>query len=100
MSIGCPLFRQSSGLRRRHIFEPLGSFPRSSRSDIDRKISVSANLIEKVHEFVSSERVRLDHTSPIGIERNCSIRADTVPPVVLVREATSWPTHVRDSDCF
>src|SRR5262249_16191461 len=95
MTIGGAFLGQSCGLRRGKVLQPLGCFLRGTGADVDREIRLGADLVEEVHELVRPERVRLDHSAPVGIERLWPLRADAFAPVVFVREAAARPANVR-----
>ena len=95
MAIGGALLRQGGRLRGGQVFQPFGRFLRSAGADIDRQVRLGANLVEKVHEFVGAEGVRLDDPAPVRIEAHGSLRADAFAPVILIREAAAGPANVR-----
>src|SRR5260370_16298637 len=98
MTVGGALLSQCRRVSAGHVFQPFGRLLRSSGADIERDVRFAANLLEEVYEFVRSERVRLDHAAPVGIERYHSPISgpDPLTPVVFVGETGTRPANVGD----
>ena len=97
MTIGGTFLGQGCRLRGGQVFQPLRCFPRNSRPNVGRDVSVGANLVKEIHELVASESIRLDYTAPVRIEGYDTLAkgADPIPPVIFVSEAATGPAHVR-----
>ena len=63
-----PLLAERTRLRCGHVFQPLRRFLRCARANIHIDIGLGADLIDEVHELVSTEAVRLKRAAPIGID--------------------------------
>ena len=102
MAVGGAFLLERRRLSGGHIFQPFGRFSRSAGPNIDRDVRLGADLVDEVHEFMRSERVRFDNAAPIGIEGHGSLigRADAVAPVVFVGEAAAGPANVRHFYCL
>ena len=98
MTVGRALFGQSRRLSGGQVFQPFGGFPRSAGADVNGDVGLRSNLVEEVHEFMCSKRVRLNHAAPVGIERYRSRTANSVAPVVFVCETPAWPANVWHMD--
>ena len=77
------------------ILQPLGHLSRRTGAQVAIDISVCANEFHKIHELVSAELVGFGNASPVGVYGNWSLvaRPDSISPVILVCEASSWPAH-------
>jgi hypothetical protein len=98
MTVGSALLGQRGRLRRGHVLQPFGRFPRSPRTHIDGDVRVSTDLIDEIHELVRAESVGLDHAAPVGVQRYGSLSTDAVPPMVFVGKATARPADVGNLD--
>src|SRR5260370_8581872 len=98
MTVGGALLSECRRVSAGHVFQPFGRLLRSSGADIERDVRFAANLLEEVYEFVRSERVRLDHAAPVGIERSHSPISgpDPLTPVVFAGETATRPANVGD----
>jgi hypothetical protein len=59
---------------------------------IATNIGFTLELLAEIHEFVRSEMIVLCHASPVSVyhARTIFVRADTISPMILVRETARW----------
>ena len=82
------------------VFHPLAHFLRRAAAHVARDVGLAAHLAAQFHEFVGAEGVVLRHAAPVGVHHVAALllRADAVPPVVLIREAAARPAQHRHMD--
>ena len=78
-----------------HILNPLGHLLYGAGTNVTADVRLTVKHLAEVQEFMRTEAVVLDGTSPVVVTQRGTLilRTDTVHPVIIVGKATTWPTH-------